>query len=269
MESSFLQHLAERNGLTGQGFLWWEFRPGMGFGERAAWWREAERPRPHEGVDFVSFMTARGPGRVDSSFAVPAMATGEVVGIFADFLGRTVVLAHDAPAAGRRLYSLYGHTRPGSGLAPGRRVTAGEVIAQVADAPAARPPGPHLHLTLLRAPADLPVERLSWPELDDPAVELIDPLAVIRPYPPWFVYMVACADGSLYTGITTDLGRRVAEHNRGTGAKYTRSRRPVRLVWCEAAASRAAASSREWRLKRLPVAERRQMARAASDQGIF
>ena len=72
---------------------------------------------------------------------------------------------------------------------------------------------------------------------------------------PWRVYMVACADGSLYTGITTDLCRRLAEHNsdRG-GARYTRPRRPVHLVYSERAASRSAAAKREYRIKRLPPA---------------
>ena len=46
----------------------------------------------------------------------------------------------------------------------------------------------------------------------------------------WYVYMLRCRDGSLYTGCTTDLTRRVAAHNAGTGAKYTRARRPVALV---------------------------------------
>ena len=47
----------------------------------------------------------------------------------------------------------------------------------------------------------------------------------------WHVYIVRCADGSLYTGLTNDLTARIAKHNSGAGAKYTRSRRPVRLVW--------------------------------------
>jgi len=69
----------------------------------------------------------------------------------------------------------------------------------------------------------------------------------------WFVYMVRCVDNSLYTGITTDLKRRVAEHN-STGhlaAKYTRTRQPVKLVYCEQQASRSTASKREYALKRL------------------
>ena len=69
----------------------------------------------------------------------------------------------------------------------------------------------------------------------------------------WCVYMLRCADGSLYTGITTDIVRRVAEHNEGgaIGARYTRSRRPVQLVHVESAATRAEAARREAAIKRL------------------
>ena len=74
----------------------------------------------------------------------------------------------------------------------------------------------------------------------------------------WSVYMLRCADGSLYTGITTDLARRVAEHNGegGPGARYTRSRRPVQLVYVEAVASRAEAARREAAIKRLDRARK-------------
>jgi putative endonuclease len=74
----------------------------------------------------------------------------------------------------------------------------------------------------------------------------------------WCVYVLRCADGSLYTGITTDVARRVAEHNGdgGLGARYTRSRRPVELVHVEAAAGRAAASRREAAIKRLDRARK-------------
>ncbi len=69
----------------------------------------------------------------------------------------------------------------------------------------------------------------------------------------WFVYMLRCADGTLYTGITTDIDRRLAEHNGegDLGARYTRSRRPVALAYSEPAASRAEASRREAAIKQL------------------
>jgi len=67
----------------------------------------------------------------------------------------------------------------------------------------------------------------------------------------WFVYMVEGADGSLYTGITTDVARRVRQHNVGEGAKSLRGRLPVRLVHREEAATRAEAAKREREIKRL------------------
>jgi putative endonuclease len=67
---------------------------------------------------------------------------------------------------------------------------------------------------------------------------------------PAYVYIVRCADGTLYTGWTTDVPRRVAEHNAGRGAAYTRQRGPVTLVYSEAQPSRSAALRREEQIKR-------------------
>ncbi len=69
----------------------------------------------------------------------------------------------------------------------------------------------------------------------------------------WYVYMLRCADGSLYTGITTDPARREREHNSGSrlGARYTRARRPVQIVYQECAQSRAQAARRENEIKGL------------------
>jgi len=68
----------------------------------------------------------------------------------------------------------------------------------------------------------------------------------------WKIYIVECSDGSFYTGITTDIDRRILEHNYSLkAAKYTRSRRPVRLVYEESASNRSEASKREYAIKRL------------------
>jgi putative endonuclease len=72
----------------------------------------------------------------------------------------------------------------------------------------------------------------------------------------WWVYLLACRDGSLYAGSTNDLARRVATHARGRGGRYTRSRLPVALVHSERAADRGAALRREAALKRLTRAEK-------------
>ncbi len=66
-----------------------------------------------------------------------------------------------------------------------------------------------------------------------------------------FVYIVRCADGTLYTGYARDPDARAKTHNSGRGARYTSGRRPVMLVYVEACASRGEALSREYRLKRL------------------
>ncbi|XQW85583.1 GIY-YIG nuclease family protein [Thalassotalea piscium] len=69
----------------------------------------------------------------------------------------------------------------------------------------------------------------------------------------WYVYMLRCNDNSLYTGITTDITRRIEQHNHCNkrGAKYTRVRRPVSLVYNEEHSDRSAASKREYQLKQL------------------
>ena len=68
----------------------------------------------------------------------------------------------------------------------------------------------------------------------------------------WYVYIVECADGTLYTGITTDVKRRILEHNFSfKSAKYTRSRRPVRLLWSKEVENRSTALKEECRIKKL------------------
>lgn len=64
-----------------------------------------------------------------------------------------------------------------------------------------------------------------------------------------YVYILSCDDGTLYTGYTTDLNRRLNEHNRGEGAKYTRGRTPVQLVYKEEYESRSRAQKREYEIK--------------------
>ena len=74
----------------------------------------------------------------------------------------------------------------------------------------------------------------------------------------WTVYILRCADGSLYTGVTRDIARRVEEHNSSgrLAARYTRARRPVALVYKETVRTRASACRREYRIKQLPRREK-------------
>ncbi len=79
-----------------------------------------------------------------------------------------------------------------------------------------------------------------------------------------YVYLLRCADDSLYCGWTTDVQRRLAEHRCGAASRYTRSRLPVRLAWCAAQPDRAAALREELRIKRLPRAAKLALIEAAA-----
>jgi len=74
--------------------------------------------------------------------------------------------------------------------------------------------------------------------------------------PPAFVYLLRCADGSLYCGWATDVERRLREHREGKASRYTRSRLPVELAWSTGVESRSAALREEARIKRLPRAQK-------------
>ena len=76
----------------------------------------------------------------------------------------------------------------------------------------------------------------------------------------WFVYLIECADCSIYTGIAIDVGARYAAHLNGSGARYTRSHPPARLLGCEAHADRSSASKAEYRVKQMTAAEKRRFA---------
>jgi len=73
----------------------------------------------------------------------------------------------------------------------------------------------------------------------------------------WQVYILKCADGTFYTGITTDVKRRVKEHNTSVlGTKYTRGRRPVKLVYACRKKNKSLAAKEEWRIKRMTKLEK-------------
>lgn len=81
-----------------------------------------------------------------------------------------------------------------------------------------------------------------------------------------YTYLVRCSDGSYYCGYATDVAARVATHNKGTGAKYTRSRRPVSLVYTECFDTKSAAMSREYAIKKLSHQQKAAMAQAYAER---
>lgn len=107
----------------------------------------------------------------------------------------------------------------------------------------------------------------SWRAINKLVMEAMK-LTYKMPETQWYVYVVRCKDGTLYTGITKDLRRRVAEHNSDNGgAKYTRSRKPVQLVYAESVESRSIASKREYQLKQMSVTQKQALIKTTVYKG--
>jgi len=87
--------------------------------------------------------------------------------------------------------------------------------------------------------------------------------------PVHYAYVLRCSDGSFYTGYTTDVERRLSEHNAGEGAKYTRGRTPVELVHVERFDSKSAAMSREYEIKQLSRTEKAELVRGDGAETEF
>jgi putative endonuclease len=82
----------------------------------------------------------------------------------------------------------------------------------------------------------------------------------------WYVYVLKCADGSLYTGISTDVRTRLLRHNSGKGSKYTRARRPVGLIYYEIADSKSKALQREIQIKSFSIENKKKLIRFGTGQ---
>lgn len=269
--SDFCGRLCHLNRLDTLGFNRWVLQPGMGFRESSLWWPpHKKRPRPHEGVDLCCF--AAKDGRilpVPAASQVPPLYPGRVIAMFDDFLGTTIQLAHDIEINGCQLQTLYGHVVPAPGLHVGNSVETHQAMALIAASDTGRIQ-PHLHLSVILVVPGHTDQPLSWENIHDPdRAMLCDPLDHIdltggtgfaqqaEAIPEWQVYIVRCSDNTLYTGIAKDLAKRLAAHNSDKhGAKYTRPRRPVQLVYREPAVSRSAAAKREYAIKQLGLVQK-------------
>lgn len=81
----------------------------------------------------------------------------------------------------------------------------------------------------------------------------------MKPSVAWYVYILRCQDGSLYTGIARDVGKRFQEHKNGTGGHYTRTHPPVEIAYIEAKKNHSAALKREYEIKQLPTDAKRRL----------
>lgn len=183
MSVSFTTHFVAVNQLAARGFQGWAFLPGMLFAAKRVWWQAPEpaaRPRPHEGVDLATFSDSAGALHyLAAGTKVPVLADGEVVAIFADFLGQSILVAHGRQRQGEAMfYSLYAHLRAEAEITVGHLCHGGEVIGRIAPCSRGRVP-PHLHLSTLWLTGTIN-GVLSWPRLNDmTALQFCDPLELI------------------------------------------------------------------------------------------
>ena len=176
--SIFTSVLVSLNKLSD--FSKWHFETGMGYGENDTWWGGiGERTHPHEGVDLCFYTTKRGHRanlRLDA--CIPSLYPGEVIKVFDDFIGQTILLRHAFfHEKDCQLYSMYGHVTPLSHITVGKDIDCTEKIATIVDTSLKnRPMPPHLHISTLWLPRSFPAETIEWGMKSDTGVRFCDPL---------------------------------------------------------------------------------------------
>jgi murein DD-endopeptidase MepM/ murein hydrolase activator NlpD len=184
----FQERLLLFNNIDRLRFKEWIFYPGMLFGSLDKWWGDlGKRQKPHEGLDLCLYRTKEGKIHyLAEETKIPVIFEGQVVKVSADFLGESVFVGHDAyDSNGNRLYTIYGHIKPGNHIRPGERLSEGDIIGVIADTGNSGTVIPrHLHVSVAWIPNTMPVPELGWQTINDPArVTLLDPLSVIEcPY---------------------------------------------------------------------------------------
>jgi len=180
-ESIFAEAFVRLNRLDKRGFQRWVFQPGMDFGTQDKWWNSTDkRDPPHEGLDFCCFETSQGQLEyLAENTLVPVMYDGAVARLFRDFLGSSILVAHDFQDKGRNLYTVFAHVKPLAGVAAGKQLQSGEPIATICPAKHGNM-NPHLHLSVIWADAAT-VGSLDWQTMHDvKRVSICNPLNFLR-----------------------------------------------------------------------------------------
>jgi len=181
--SSFNRHINAINQLHPE-LACWNFRDGMSFADKSKWWGEGgERPTPHEGLDLIFFEDIYGACRqVDLGMLFPPLFAGEVVAVFDDFLGESILLRHrDIIEKGATLYTIYGHTRPLAGVVPGRFIEDGTPMARVSQVDDTSTVAAHLHLSLCSILPGHEDDACDWRTISGSRhITLLDPYPFIK-----------------------------------------------------------------------------------------
>ena len=185
LKTRFTELMVEANTFVLNAFKHWLFCPGMLFDSPGKWWGDhGRRDFPHEGLDFCLFKGQSGKiMRLDQNTRIPVIQDGVVRAIFADYLGRALIVEHeDGRNDNRRWLSVYAHTTPLEGIAPGVVLTKGTVIATIADTSQSKARiFPHLHVSLGLPSPQLSFDNFVWNRMRDPGlVALLDPLVIVE-----------------------------------------------------------------------------------------
>ncbi len=177
----YIRYLCEANEQLQEAGTFFIY-PGMEFGSREKWWPDTgERPSDHEGLDICYYYDRAG---IEQSFTseirVPAMASGKIFTLCADFLGSTIFIEHNVNEKWRFL-SAYAHIVPAPSLQAGAVLQAGDCIGSVVDTAGLKNRMPaHLHLSILKLSITVTAKQLNWNLIcHSDRRELIDPCQVI------------------------------------------------------------------------------------------
>jgi murein DD-endopeptidase MepM/ murein hydrolase activator NlpD len=162
----FTRELRRLNGYTEEELREWLLMPGMKFGDTEKWWQPgATRDKPHEGVDLLIFLDGSGKRHLlPPGTAIPPLLRGTEVARIPDFMGETVILAHDTLVdGGRRLHTFYGHLQPSNAPASGKIMAADSPLGKIGTAlKTTTTCPPHLHLSLAWIDESYPIQNFRW-----------------------------------------------------------------------------------------------------------
>jgi murein DD-endopeptidase MepM/ murein hydrolase activator NlpD len=184
-KSGFTEHFIRANGLPKNDFEEWLLCSGMLFEAPDQWWGiQGKRNKLHEGLDLGFYRNQKKETiGFDDSTRVPTIYEGVIVGIFNDFLGKSILVKHEISSADNgTLFTIFGHVNPGKEIYPGMSLKEGEIIASVASSGKSSVSS-HLHISIGWAKKEITDELLDWKVISSSeTLKLIDPLEIIGRY---------------------------------------------------------------------------------------
>lgn len=180
--TEFSTHFAQINGIEPE-FSGWHFLEGMGFQEARQWWGVGGlRKTPHEGIDLFYFRDHLNTIKTMSSQSlVPPLMAGEVVAVFPDFIGQSILFRHFIRQGRYELLTLFGHLLPGQGIVPGKRVHCLDCsVGMFAPAKKDQKVPGHLHISIFWCAVDCHLSQIDWSMIRNSSqITLVDPLQII------------------------------------------------------------------------------------------